>query len=136
MVEVFEHTADIGLRVRAAELPELFSEAARGLFGLIVENLDEVQPTQAVQIHVDGTEREYLLFDWLNELLFRFDTQHFVCSKFKVEITSTGLDAEVRGEPLDPGRHVLDHEVKAITYHDLKVEQTPDGWLAEVILDI
>ena len=136
MVEVFEHTADIGLRMRAADLNELFADAARGLFGLIVENLADVRPTQAEQIHVDGTQREYLLFDWLNELLYLFDSRHLVCSEFKVTVTATGLDAEVRGEPLDPGRHRLDHEVKAITYHGLKVEQTSEGWLAEVILDI
>jgi protein archease len=136
MVEVFEHTADIGLRVRAADLNELFAEAARGLFGLIVENLSDVKPARAEQIHVEGTQREYLLFDWLNELLYRFDSRHFICSEFKVNVTAAGLDAEVRGEPLDPNRHVLDHEVKAITYHGLKVEQTPDGWLTEVIVDI
>ncbi len=136
MVEVFEHTADIGLRVRAAELNELFTEAARGLFGLIIENLSDVKPAQTEQIHVEGNQREYLLFDWLNELLYRFDSRHLVCSEFKVTVTATGLDAEIRGEPLDPNRHVLDHEVKAITYHDLKVEQMPDGWLAEVIVDI
>ena len=136
MVEVFEHTADIGLRVRAVELNELFAEAARGLFGLIVENLIDVRPTQTERFHVDGQEREYLLFDWLNELLYRFDSRHLVCSEFNVTVAESGLDAEVRGEPLDPDRHRLDHEVKAITYHGLKVEQTPDGWLAEVILDI
>ena len=136
MVEVFEHTADIGLRVRAADLNGLFADAARGLFGLIVENLADVRPTQAEQIQVEGTHREFLLFDWLNELLYRFDTRHFVCSEFKVTLTATGLDAKVRGEPLDPSRHRLDHEVKAITYHELKVEQSPEGWLAEVIVDI
>ena len=136
MVEVFEHPADIGLRVRAATLNELFADAARGLFGLIVENLDHVKAGRVEQIHVEGTQREYLFFDWLNELLYRFDAQHFVCAEFAVNISATGLDAEVRGETLDPDRHTLDHEVKAITYHGLKVEQTPDGWLAEVILDI
>jgi SHS2 domain-containing protein len=136
MYEVFEHTADIGLRVRAAGLNELFADAARGLFELIVENLDEVRPTQAEQIHIENEEPAYLLFDWLNELLFRFDARHFVCSEFKVSVTPAGLNAEARGEPLDPARHHLDHEVKAITYHGLKVEQAPDGWLAEVIVDI
>jgi SHS2 domain-containing protein len=136
MVEVFEHTADIGLRVRAESLDALFAEAARGLFGLIVENLDDVRPLRKETVPIDGSDREYLLFDWLNELLFRFDSGHMVYAAFDVHLNPTGLRAEVQGEPLDPARHRLDHEVKAITYHGLKVEQSTDGWLAEVILDI
>lgn len=136
MYEVFEHTADVGLRVRAADLDTLFAEAARGLFSLIVENLDEVRPVRVVTYHVPGQDREYLLFDWLNEILFAFDTQHLLLSEFRVKVTEAGLEAEARGETLDPVRHHLDHEVKAITYHGLKVERTADGWLAEVIVDI
>jgi SHS2 domain-containing protein len=136
MVEVFEHTADIGLRIRAATLDELFADAARGLFQLIVENLDEVQVRQVGHIELEGKDREYLLFDWLNELLFRFDSQHMVFTTFEVEVGPAGLRAIVRGEPLDAMKHRLDHEVKAITYHGLKVEQVENGWLAEVILDI
>jgi len=136
MYEVFEHTADIGLRIRAASLNELFADAARGLFALIVENLDAVRLLQVESLHLDCDEREYLLFDWLNELLFRFDSRGLLYAEFNIGVTDRGLDAELRGESLDVGRHRLDHEVKAITYHGLKVEQTPDGWLAEVILDI
>jgi SHS2 domain-containing protein len=136
MYEIFEHTADLGLRVRAADLNELFAEAARGLFSLMIENLDEVRPARSLTVHLQGQDREYLLFDWLNELLFLFDTEHVLLAEFRVQIDDTGLKAEARGETLDPGRHHLDHEVKAITYHGLKVEPTPEGWLAEVIVDI
>jgi SHS2 domain-containing protein len=57
-------------------------------------------------------------------------------SRFEVHVRDGGLSATARGEPLDPGRHSLLHEVKAITYHGLTVEQTDQGWLAEVIVDI
>ena len=69
MYETFEHTADIGLRVRAATLVELFSEAASGLFSLIVENFDQVQPAKEFAIVVRGRPEtiDYLLFDWLSE---------------------------------------------------------------------
>ena len=87
-------------------------------------------------MRIDGTDREYLLFDWLRELLYRFDSRHLLLGRFAVRVTAAGLDGEAWGEPLDPARHALAHEVKAITYHGLKVEQTADGWLAEVIVDI
>jgi SHS2 domain-containing protein len=136
MYEVFEHTADVGLRVRAADLDTLFAEAARGLFSLIVENLEDVHPVREMTFHVQGQDVEYLLFDWLNEILFTFDTEHVLLSEFQVKVSKTGLEAEAKGETLDPARHRLDHEVKAITYHGLKVKQTDEGWLAEVIVDI
>ena len=56
--------------------------------------------------------------------------------RFDVSVTDDGLSATAWGEPLDPARHELAREVKAITYHELRVEQTADGWLAEVIVDI
>jgi SHS2 domain-containing protein len=136
MYETFEHTADLGLRVRAPDLNTLFAEAALCLFSTIVEDLVTVGPLQCIDVEIDGTDREYLLFDWLRELLYRFDGRHLVLSRFAVHVTDTGLEAQAWGEPLDPARHALAHEVKAVTYHGLKVEQTPNGWLAEVIVDI
>jgi SHS2 domain-containing protein len=136
MYELFEHTADLGLRVRAPDLDALFAEAAVCLFSAIVENPSAVQPTVEEMVELSGTDREYLLFDWLRELLYRFDAEHMVYSEFAVKVRPDGLTATVRGEKLDPARHALSHEVKAITYHGLKVEQTSDGWLAEVIVDI
>jgi SHS2 domain-containing protein len=85
---------------------------------------------------VDGTEADYLLFDWLNELLYAFESDRMLFARFEVRPDETGLNADAWGEPADPARHELEHEVKAITYHRLRVERTPDGWLAELIVDI
>jgi SHS2 domain-containing protein len=136
MFEIFEHTADLGLRVRGATLEELFAEAARGLFSLIVVNRDDVLPVEERQIEVAGEENDLLLFDWLNELLFAFESEGLLFGEFEIKISDGRLSAIARGEPIDPNRHELDHEVKAITYHELKVVQTESGWLAEVIADI
>jgi SHS2 domain-containing protein len=136
MYELFEHTADLGLRVRAPDLDSLFAEAGKCLFSAIVEDPSAVRSEVEQTLELPGTDREYLLFDWLRELLYRFDADHMVYRDFAVTVRPDGLTAAVRGEPLDPARHVLSHEVKAITYHELKAEQTPNGWLAEVIVDI
>jgi SHS2 domain-containing protein len=134
--ETFEHTADLGLRVRGATLDELFADAARGLFHLIVPELDSVRPRESVEVLLPGEPTELLLFDWLNELLYIFETRHMLLAEFDVRVGDTGLAATARGEPIDRGRHVLDHEVKAITYHGLRLEQEAGGWIAEVIVDI
>jgi SHS2 domain-containing protein len=136
MYELFEHTADLGLRVRAADLDTLFAEAAACLFSAVVEELSSVRPETAVTVEIAGEDREYLLFDWLKDLLYRFDAEHMLFGRFEVKVRDDGLTGTARGEALDPARHVLAHEVKAITYHELKVEKTDDGWLAEVIVDI
>jgi SHS2 domain-containing protein len=136
MYEFFEHTADLGLRVRSPDLDSLFAEAAQAMFSAIVEDLTAVQPQHAIEVILTGTDREYLLFDWLKELLYFFDAEHWLFSKFEVHVRDDGLTATAWGEKLDCSRHVLEHEVKAITYHGLRVEQTAAGWLAEVIVDI
>jgi SHS2 domain-containing protein len=136
MYEFFEHTADLGLRIRAPSLDTLFAEAAQALFAAIVEDLAAVRPLQQVEVQLSGSDREYLLFDWLKELLYRFDAEHLLFSRFQVHVHDDGLTGSAWGEPLDRSRHELAHEVKAITYHGLRVEQTPDGWVAEIIVDI
>ncbi len=136
MYEFFEHTADLGLRAKTADLNTLFSEMATALFAAIVEDVGTTQPTQQIEVAIEGNELDYLLFDWLRELLYRFDAEHMLFGRFEVQVSETGLKASVWGEPLDPKRHVLSHEVKAITYHELRVERDNDGWIAEVIVDI
>ena len=136
MHETFDHTADLGLRIRAATLDELFVEAAAALFEVIVADLHSVAPTQQIEVTLPADAVDYLLFDWLNALLYHFDADLLLLSRFEVHVDADGVKAKAWGEPLDRSRHELCHEVKALTYHRLRVEQTPDGWLAELIIDI
>src|SRR5207237_9266605 len=73
--ENFEHTADLGLRVRAPDLNTLFAEAAEALSATIVEDVNTIEPRESLAVRVAGTDRAYLLFDWLRELLYRFDAE-------------------------------------------------------------
>lgn len=136
MYETFEHTADLGLRIRTTDLDALFVEAAQCMFSAIVEDLRTVRPAQKIDIQLQGDAVDYLLFDWLRELLYHFDAEHLLFGKFEVHATETGLTASAWGEPLDRARHNLEHEVKAITYHGLRVEKVGAQWEAEVIVDI
>ncbi len=136
MHETFEHTADLGIRVRAAGLDELFAEAARGLFAVMVADLDAVRAEQAVSFDLAADDVEELLHDWLAELLYTFHVRRLVLAEFQVAAVGTKLTATARGEPLDLDRHRIEVEVKAITWHGFKVERRGDGWTAEVIVDI
>ena len=78
-----------------------------------------------------------MLFDWLTELLYAFESERLLLCEFDVQLAGGKLTATCRGEPMDASRHEMDHEVKAITYHRLHVEQQSDQtWFAEVIVDI
>lgn len=134
--EVFEHTADVGLRIHAPDLADLFAEAARGLFGLIVSEPDAVRPAQRLEFDLAAERETDLLVDWLSELIFTFETRRLVFRDFEVSVRSGRLTASAWGEPLDEDRHRLGSEVKAVTYHGLRLARAADGWTAEVVLDI
>ena len=136
MFELFEHTADLGLRVRAPDLPTLFREAAEGLFAMIAEGRSSGRPVREFRFELRAGRLDDLLFDWLNELLYTFDTRRVLLDSFDVDVRGTTLSATALSRPFDEANDPLLHEVKAVTYHALRVEQTSTGWVAEVILDI
>ncbi len=137
-IEVFDHTADVGLRIHGDDLADLFRTAAEGLFDYVVANREEVQVdrTEFVTLRADSTAD--LLLEWLNELIFRCETGHILFTRFEVQLTEDGraLEATIGGELIDRERHILDHEVKAVTHHGASLEREGEGWVAEVILDI
>ena len=136
MFELFEHTADLGLRASASTLEELLAEAARGLLAILVANPLDVRKTHSKTITISYEEPSYLLFDWLSEILFAFESEKLLLAEWDIQLERGQLRATCRGEPMDESRHQMDHEVKAITYHGLVVAQTDHGWQAEVIVDI
>ena len=136
MFELFEHTADLGLRVRAGTLEELLREAARGLLAMLIANPAAVRAVQVKTFELRSEEPGFLLFNWLNELLYAFETEKLLLVEFDLRLEAGELRATCRGEPMDAARHQMEHEVKAITYHGLRVEQNATGWEAELIVDI
>jgi SHS2 domain-containing protein len=136
MYELFEHTADMGLRVKAADLESLFSEAAEGLFSIMAEEPPAGERSRRHSFELRGGSREELFFDWLNELLYTFHAEKELLREFEVRIDGMRLEATAIGSPIDLAVSAHLREVKAITYHGLKVERTDDGWLAEVVVDI
>jgi SHS2 domain-containing protein len=137
-VETFDHTADVGLRVRGSDLDDLFRTAAEGVFDYIVVNRAEVRAVEPESLALTADSPDELLAVWLNELIFRCETKHRLYSQFDPHVSDDGqkLQAEIRGEPIDRGRHVLDHEVKAVTRHGLSLHREGSEWVAELILDI
>ena len=136
MFAVFEHTADLGVRVEAATLPEALADAARGQFTVIAGDLEQIRPEVEEAFTVPGSDPAWLLFDFLGELHAAFEVRKMLFREFQVTITDDGLAATATGERYDPARHQLAHEVKAITQHELAVDRGPDRCTATYIVDI
>lgn len=126
--EFVEHTADLGIRAWAPTLAGAFEEAARGLFEYMVDlSRAEARDDAAVDVRAESPER--LLFTFLDELLFRHQTELLVFTEFAVDVARDGDEwtarGVARGEPFDEARHGHIHEIKAMTYHDLRVREGP-----------
>lgn len=133
--ETFEHPADVGIVAYGADLPELFANAARGMFHFMIDP-DQVRATQSRPLTVEAEDLEGLLVAWLNDLLLVLNGDGFVPARFRVRAVSpTRVEASLEGEPVDPQRHRFRLDVKAATYHTLSVKQS-DGWEARVLLDV
>jgi SHS2 domain-containing protein len=134
--EILEHTADIGLRAWGATLQEAFENAATALSAIVVE-LGDIDPRIAYPIAASGDDDQSLLVNWLNEALYYLDARRIVLRRFHIEHFSDGRVAgQAWGEPRDPVKHRPKVIVKGVTYHQLKIEQRPDGWQVQVFLDI
>lgn len=136
MYEFFDHTADLGIHVETAKLDDIYAEAAEALFAVIADEPETIRTSETRHYQVAGDDRAILLFDWLRTLLLAFETEGWLLRRCQAAVGDAGLTATAWGEPYDPERHPLGHEVKAITYHGLTVERQGNGWLAEVIVDI
>lgn len=133
---LLEHTADMGIEASGATLEELFAEAASGLLEIIA-GTPQVVAREERRVTVTAGDTGELLVHWLNEILYLFESQGFLPLDFEVEeIRMNRLRARVRGETFDPQRHPLEREVKAVTYHQLRVEKTDGLWWARVYVDL
>jgi SHS2 domain-containing protein len=134
--KIFKHTADLGLEVYGRSLPELFTHAAYALFDLMTD-LHRVKPTEIRTIAVSGTDREDLLVNYLREVLYLYNGKGLLLSDFSITDMEDGyLRGEARGEIFDASRHIIKKEIKAVTYHQASVLQTPTGWKGRIIVDV
>ncbi len=132
-VTALEHTADVGIEVRAPTPEELFLRAAQGMAYLILEH-DRPAPLETRRLTVTATDRAALLRGWLRELLFWHETEGFTLWDATFHrLDAKGLRASIRGGP-DPGQPV--REIKGVTLHGLTAERREGQWYARVIFDV
>jgi protein archease len=134
--ELLEHPADIGFRAFGTSVEELFANCAHALISIIFDPSD-VAPVQQINLHAEGSDRESLLVNWLNEVLYHVDTRRLAFHSFAVSFTDPCLlNCSASGETRDPLKHPVRLSVKAVTYHQLKLSKQAETWFAEVYVDV
>lgn len=134
--ETFEHASDLGLQARAGSLVGLFEALAEGLAGVVCP-AEQIASRDKRVVRVEAEDVEALAVDFLAQVLGLLQTERFLVATARViELARHEVAAELCGEPYDPGRHELEAEVKAVTYHRLKIAQEDGEWIGRVVLDL
>lgn len=129
-------TADVAFEAYGKDLDELFANAALAMFDVIV-NTKQIKPKVKREVKVKGNDLQSLMFNWLNKLLVFVDAENLAFSGFEVKVDEKlELKAVCKGEKIDRKKHETRTNVKAATYHKMKIEKKKSGWKAQVILDI
>ena len=133
-------TSDLAFVARGATLGAVFAAAGRALLSATLDNPEDVGGSVERRVALEEPDLELLLLRFLNELVYLRDAEELLLYPHRVEVVSrdgsAGLEADLRGERVEPGRHCLASEVKAATAHGLRVTRTPAGWEATVTLDV
>jgi len=127
----------MGVRGIGRTFAEAFEQAAVALTAILCDPA-AVHPTTEIQIHCSNPDREILLADWLNAIVYEMATRHMIFSRYHVEIAGDGsLIGTASGEPVDVTRHSPAVEVKGATLTEIAVEQREDGrWIAQCVVDV
>ena len=139
MFETFEHEADIGIRGIAETKEKAFADCARAMFS-IMANLKKIEAKQEHKFKASAEDLEALLVEFLNELLYLKDVNESLYNKFDLYITKEGktfvLTGKAFGETIDAEKHAVKTEVKAASYHQLKVSEQEGKWTAQCVVDV
>lgn len=129
----------MGLRVTGKNYEELLASGAQALLSLVADPEKISQDKDGLWIGFDlkAENQSELFLKWLREVLFNFAAKHFILADFQFhKLTEKSFELRARAIPYDPELHGSRCEVKAVTYHGFKFEQTKNGYLSEVIVDI
>ena len=132
---IISHTADIGIKVTGKTLAEIFRNSAEGMFSIITD-LKQIGQKEKYLVSATGKDKEELLVNWLGELLWRFNKDKLIPSRYDIlELAGAHLTANVYGEKYDSARHEILREEKAVTYHKLIIEKNKT-WGTRIIFDV
>jgi SHS2 domain-containing protein len=132
--------SDIAFEASGGTLEELFSSAGDALTNVMVDDLSTIEDEERLEVNLSGGEIDLLLFDFLQEFIFQKDAELLLLRVAELTISRAGgvyiLNAVLYGEHINPLKHPMKVDVKAVTLHRFAVLETPRGWKATVVLDV
>ena len=132
----FSHVADIGIRGFGKTLEQAFAQTALALTAAVTDP-EDVGAAERISEECTAPDRELLLAEWLNTLVYEMATRKMLFSRFDLSIRGGRLYAEIWGEVVERERHQPAVEVKGATYTELSVSQAEDGtWIAQCVIDV
>lgn len=135
-IKFLDHTGDSGLQVWGNSLEEIFANSAKGMFLIITESKN-IKPEIDYSFTLQADSHSELLVYWLSHLNYIFSTEGMLISRInEISIENCKLEASVSGDSFSADKHEILHEIKAVTYHQLILEQQNNGWFAQVIFDL
>ena len=134
--EYFDHTGDVGVRLTAPSLPELFRQALLA-FTEILTDSSTLNATAVEDVTIQADALDDLLVEWLNELLYRFEVRNLLPVDVEVQVSESDkvctLTARIQSEPFTAARHPIKVLIKGVTYHQLEVHRTAHGCETSVV---
>jgi len=127
-------TADMAFAAYGKTKEKMFENAAKALMSVMFKGKIEIKEIK--EINIEGNDDFCLLQKFLSELLFLYETEHLIFSKFKVRINGNKLNAECSGEKYDKKKHEFIIDVKAITYHKMEIKKEKNLWKCVVVVDV
>jgi SHS2 domain-containing protein len=134
--QIIDHTADLGIIVQGTDEKNLFIRAAQAMTDLMVKG-DISKKTVIKDVSLQGEDFPDLMVRWLGEILYLFDGENLIVNSIKIKsISPTKLKSTLTLTSFETEHHQVKREIKAVTYHQISVDQVNDGWEARVIFDI
>ncbi len=133
-------TADVGFVAAGTTLDECFQAAADATLEVMLANPTDLQARERRVVHVENDVLDMALLNFLEELIFYKDAEGLLLRPSRLHVAQRDgrwiVDGTVEGEAIDPSRHRLSADVKAVTLHRLDVRRVDGGWEATVVLDV
>ena len=134
--ELIDHTADFGIQVFGRDCSDLFQNAAFAMFDLITE-MKTLKGKSRDSVRMTGQDLPDLMVNWLRELLYLWSGRELLVQTTQIDsMSENSLSASIAFDPFDPSIHIIKNEIKAVTYHQIRVIQETKGWKANVIFDV
>lgn len=133
---ILSRSSDLLIKVFGGTQADLFANSAFALFDLITD-IGKVEIRERLSLEVEGVNRDDLMVNWMRELLYLYQGSGYLLREFLVhEARDNYVRGEVCGEKFDPDRHEIQRDIRAVAYHQSRMDKTGDQWTAQVIFEL